>query len=236
MAKTFTLDECSIKGELKAELYEKFCMIVPEKMIPGIYRVIFRSFAMICKYHASKQNHTVGFSLKDETGQFKIGTILTYNAPEDEDSDDEGNYVLSMTFDEKDMVGLDLNLDNFMDSFMTIVQTDLFAEMNTHCDDNSDLLKIIVEFIDQIKRFLDANSNDSSEDVELEMKSIFTATVSIENGEKVYSIVPGYSVKQIIKNDDENEKEETPMQKAAYFHAFNIMAPLNGRIPFRFGA
>ena len=61
--------------------------------------------------------------------------------------------------------------------------------------------------IDSIKEFLDKNSNDTTEDIELEMKSVFTAGVSIENGVKNYYIIPGFAVKQIIKNDDENEKE-----------------------------
>ena len=69
------------------------------------------------------------------------------------------------------------------------------------------LTTVVSEMIDSIKEFLDKNSNDTTEDIELEMKSVFTAGVSIENGVKNYYIIPGFAVKQIIKNDDENEKE-----------------------------
>lgn len=207
MAKQFDLSNCSIKNELSASLADKYCMMIPDHMIEGLYRCIFRSFAVICKYYQTKDKHTIGFALKDERGRFVIGTIMTYEAPESEDADDEGHYALSMTFNEKDMEGVDVFLDNYMDAYPTTLQSELFSGLSTHCANNSDLIRIAVEVIDSIKRFLDSNSNDSSEDVELVMQSIFTAGVGIENGEKIFSITPGYSIKQIVKNDDATEKE-----------------------------
>lgn len=208
MAKIFKFnDECSIIGEATATLKERFCMVVPGSYIAGLYRVLFRSNALMCKYYASKKYHNIGFSLKDENGEFKIGTILTYNAPE-EDSDDNGNYVLSNTWYEKDMENMDLSIDSYTDMYATIFQGELFSDLSTHCNDNADLLRIATTLIDVIHQFLDENSNDSNEDVELELESVFTASVSIIDGEKVYSLTPGYSVKQIIKNDDENEKTD----------------------------
>lgn len=207
MAKTFNLSECSIKNELSVSLQEKYCMMIPDYMIEGLYRCIFRSFATICKYYQTKDKHTIGFALKDERGRFVIGTIMTYEAPEGESDEDEGHYALSMTFNEKDLEGIDVFLDNYMDSYPATLQSELYEGLSTHCCNNADMIRIAVEVIDSIKKFLDKNSNDSSEDVELVMQSVFTAGVSIENGEKIYSVTPGYSVKQIIKNDDSTEKE-----------------------------
>lgn len=207
MAKTFEFNECSIKNDLSASLREKYCMMIPDKMLDGLYRCIFRSFALICRYYQTKDRHNIGFALKDERGKFVIGTIMTYEAPADEEADDEGHYALSMTFNENDLEGVDTLLDNYMDSYPTVLQTELYTALSTHCADNKDLFRITVELIEGIKKFLDANSNDTSEDVELTLPSIFTAGVSIESGEKVFSIVPGYSIKQVIKNDDATEKE-----------------------------
>lgn len=207
MAKSFEFKETSMANELHNTLKDKYMMMISEGMFDGLYRCIFRSFALMCKYYQTKDKRNVGFEMKDERGRFVIGTILTYEAPDDEESDDNGHYALSMTFDEKDLEGVDTLVDNYMDSFPAVLQTELYRAINVHCADNKDLFRIVVEFIDEIKYFLDKNSNDSSEDIEVSLPSIFTAGVSIENGEKVFSITPGYSIKQVVKNDDATEKE-----------------------------
>lgn len=207
MAKTFEFTECSVVSEFFTKMKDKYGMLIPDSMIAPIVRTVFRSFATMMKYNESKSIKKMGFSVRDDKGIFKIGVILNYNPPEDEESEDVGNFVLSMTFDESDLESCDQLLDERIDTYNVILQTLLFSEVNTHCDDVKALHIVVSEIIDSIVKFLDENSNDSTEDVELEMKSVFTAGVSIENGAKHYYIIPGYSVKQIIKNDDENEKE-----------------------------
>ena len=54
--------------------------------------------------------------------------------------------------------------------------------------------------VDTIIDFLDANASES-EDVSVTLNGVFTASVAIENGIKVMSIVPGEIIKQIIKED-----------------------------------
>lgn len=207
MAKTFEFDKCSIMGEVSTKMANDYGMLIPDRIIAGLYRCFFESFPMMLKYHASKQNARTGFSLKDDKGIFVMGAILNYNAPDDEEGEDEGNYVLSFVTDERDMNNLDLSLDVYMDSYAASVQTLLFSEVQAYCANTKDLFTVEVEFIRAIYDFLDKNSNDSDEDVELVMPGVFTATVSIEDGKKVYSIVPGHVIKQIVKNDDATEKE-----------------------------
>lgn len=207
MAKTFEFDKCSLVGEIGKKLMTDYGMLIPDAIIKDLYRCYFESFPVMLKYHASKKNKKTGFSLKDDKGVFVLGAILNYNAPEDEESEDEGNYVLSFVTNEKDMEGMDLNLDVYMDFYASTVQSLLFSEAHVHCANAKDLFFVEVELIKAIFDFLDKNSNDSDEDVELVYPSVFTATVSIENGAKVYSVVPGYMVKQMIKNDDATEKE-----------------------------
>ena len=137
MAKIFKFnDECSIIGEATATLKERFCMVVPGSYIAGLYRVLFRSNALMCKYYASKKYHNIGFSLKDENGEFKIGTILTYNAPE-EDSDDNGNYVLSNTWYEKDMENI-IDTSKKMHSSGKNTKKDMKAALR---DERTELMK-----------------------------------------------------------------------------------------------
>lgn len=198
---------CSLVDNLRIKLHDDYAMIIPEHLVPTMYRIFFRSFAIMTKYHASKQNHKTGFSFKDAKGQFLIGTILTYNAPESEDED--GNWNLSMTFYPEDMEGLDMSLDTFSDNFMSIVQAEMFSEAHAHCDSNADMIYIISEFVSAIKNFLDANSNNEADpDADVTLDGVFKASVGIEGGTKIYSIIPGSAIKQIIKNDDATEKAD----------------------------
>ena len=54
--------------------------------------------------------------------------------------------------------------------------------------------------IQQIKNWLDANAVEG-EEVGVEMDGVFQASVAIENGEKVFSIVPDGEIKKLIKDD-----------------------------------
>lgn len=207
MAKVFKFDECSLTGNLCAELKDKYSMLIPEYLIGGFYRVIFRSTAQMLKYNSSKNVHTIGFAFKDKNGQFVYGAKLTFVAPEDEESEDGGNWNLDMTFYPADLEDVDSSLDNFNDVFLTILQTELYSAMRSHCTSNEDLNILVAEYINAIRDFLDQNSNESTEDVELVMDEVFTAGVGFEKGQKVFSLVPGTAIKQIVKNDDETEKK-----------------------------
>ena len=54
--------------------------------------------------------------------------------------------------------------------------------------------------INNIIKWLDTNASEE-EDVNVELKGIFTASVEVEGGKKVMGIVPGETIKQAIKDD-----------------------------------
>ena len=92
MAKKFELNECSIISDVYTKMKDVYGMLIPDIMIGPIFRTVERSLATMLKYNESKTVKKMGFSIRDDKGEFVIGSILTYNPPEDEDSDDEGNY------------------------------------------------------------------------------------------------------------------------------------------------
>ena len=232
--KTFDAENCSMFGDLTAHLKDVYSMLIPDYLIGKFYRVIFRSSALMLKYHANKKNHRTGFSFKDKNGEFVYGCILTFNPPEDEESEDGGNWNLDFTFNQEDMKDLDESLDNYSDVFPTILHTDSYNTMRVNIISNEDVTILVSEFVMAIRRFLDTNSNDSTDDVELEMKHIFKATVGFEAGQKVYGLIPGDSIKQLIKADDdtsknadnvtkiEDIKKEVEAKKAAFAYHWTI--------------
>jgi hypothetical protein len=52
----------------------------------------------------------------------------------------------------------------------------------------------------QIKKWLDENAKEG-EEVGVEEPGIFQASVVVENGEKVFSLVPEGEIKKLIKDD-----------------------------------
>lgn len=215
MAKTFKFGDCSMTGELRAHLKDEYSMMVPEYIIDNVFKSLFQSCALMVKYHADKKYHRTGFSLKDINGEFILGTILTYNPPEEEDSEDGGNWNLDMTFNKSDMDECEYSLDNFNDVYFTILNTQMYAQFRGHCASNRDLSIIVTECMKAVIHFLDSNSNDSNEDVILEMDDVFVASVGFEDGKKVYTIVPGAAIKQYVKNDDSSEKKDFVTKEAA---------------------
>jgi predicted proteasome-type protease len=54
--------------------------------------------------------------------------------------------------------------------------------------------------VDTLIGVLDRESNDT-EQVDIELEGYFVASVSVENGEKVFAITPDGAMKKIIKSD-----------------------------------
>ena len=206
MAKKFEFEKCSLAGEITTNMMNDLTFMFPEYLAAPVYRCIFRASAMMVKYNSTKEDHRVGFSFNDSNGEFVYGAILTFNPPE-EDSEDGGNWTLDMTFNKDDMKDVDKSLDNFSAVFMTIMQTELYSSIHGVISSNEDLSMVIALMMRAITNFLDANSNDSEETVELELPDVFIASVNFDSsGSKVYTIVPGANIKQIVKSDDTAEK------------------------------
>ena len=201
--KEIVFTESAISAELTYNLMEHFNYAWVSDRTPGLYRVIFFTIADILKHKKSKSTPKIGFKLKDVNGNFKFGGILIYHAPEDgadDADDDKGNYTLEFTLHEDDMEDLDVVIDNHNDIFIecagrnaSIIMYGRFLSM-VYCNN------LFTEAIDTLIKFMDVNASPN-EEVSVDYKGVFTATVSVEGDEKVISIVPGEMIKQFIKGD-----------------------------------
>ncbi|MCM1235479.1 MAG: hypothetical protein NC489_35720 [Ruminococcus flavefaciens] len=166
------------------------------------YRAMFSSFALAMKPYQSKDNKRIGLSIKDDKGNFKIGSILGYKKPDDaSEEDDTGNWYLQMTFNEEDMTDLTQSTDNHSDVFIRC----MYDQANNICYGRfrtvESMYTMINTAIDELTKFLDANATDDGEPVDVTLRGYFTASVGVENGVKVMSVVPGEFVKQLVKED-----------------------------------
>lgn len=216
MAKTFELNvvnaedvnnpneatpiEISLVSNFTRTVLEKHGMNIPDKLVPVLYRVTMRGIALMLKENQSKEEK-VGFTFLNENGEFRFGATLSYDLSEEEGEEQSGNWNISYTFDKEDMADIAKICDNHNNTFTAIMELELYNTIYGHFTNPRSLSLIIEELIECLKLFLDTNANDG-ENVELTMPGVFVATCDVENGTKTFSITPGATIKQLIKNDD----------------------------------
>lgn len=170
--------------------------------VPEFYRVMFFTVAEVLKHYKSKEeNPKLGFIFKDLKGNFKFGAIMNYHAPEDGD-DDDGNYTLEFTLNEKDMSDIPVPVDSQSDMFITCVSKIAHDVMGGQFKSMQYCNNLFCEFIDTLVTYLDKNAI-ADDELNVVLKGIFTATITCKKDKKVITLVPGEMVKQAIKRDVE---------------------------------
>ena len=200
MGKQFEFEMTSIPTQYSINLKDNFSMIWVESRTADMYRIIFTAIADVLKHNQSTDAKRIGFSLKDAKGNFKFGAILTFKKPEEGSEEDSGNWFLEFTFDQADMTNLNVEIDNHSDVFVKCAAMEAQQICYGRFRSTDSMYDMIICAIDTLVQFLDVNAVEG-DTVDVTLRGIFTASVAVEDGEKVMSIVPGEYIKQIIKND-----------------------------------
>lgn len=200
MSKKFEFTQTSIPSQFSINLLDNYTMSWMDARTPDIFRTLFTAIADVLKLHRSKNKSRIGFTMKDEKGNFRLGAILNYRKPDEGEEDDSGNWYLEFTFHSEDMTDLDEEYDNHSDEFIMCAQQEAFTIASARFNSTKFMYIIFNTVIDTLVDFLDVNAVDGDE-VEVTMRGVFTASVVVENGVKVMSIVPGEVIKQVIKAD-----------------------------------
>ena len=197
--KNLEFRETPIASHYVAVIKERWSMDYPENRVAELYRVIFNSIATMLKVNRNKNNPRIGFKLLNDAGEFRLGAILEYQKAE-ESEEDTGNWVLSFTFYEEDMKDLNDCKDNMFDSFFTIADHEMYSTTCGHFVDGEVITDMFSAAIESLKSQL-SDIADSGEEVVITLPGVFEASVGFEEGQKVYAIVPGHNIKQLIKDD-----------------------------------
>jgi hypothetical protein len=211
--KTVDFETANIAECYLAYIKNHYGMRIRQDAIGDLYRVIFNTITTVLKYQRNKKNPHIGFKLKNEAGDFVFGALLDFHASEG-DNDDMGNWTLSFTFNEDDMSECSETYDNYDDMFFAIACGEIRSTMYADFTDNASISEIFTAAFEVLKEQLDAASN-TGEEYEIVMPGIFNATVAFEDGQKVYCIIPGANIKQLVKDDKGQSKDSNTVAKAA---------------------
>lgn len=178
----------------------------PERIVKAFFAA---SAAYLSKVKVSKADEAVALELTDIAGNFKFAGIVEYHENV-ENPDEPGNWSYVMTFDPKTLENLEKSksvkkLLYSSDAFKAVfdkVAYDVAAIQFQHQTYMFDACLLVVDTLLQV---LDREAKDG-EIVDVELPGYFTASVSIEDGEKVFAITPDGHMKQIIKDDTALDK------------------------------
>ncbi len=171
-------------------------------------RIVKVFFAGVSTYlslrKVSKDDEATALVISDVSGNFKFAAIVEYHS-NTENPDEPGNWSYTMTFYEDDITELEkvkkvnklLIGDEAFKSVMSRAAYDVGGFVFEHENFMYDACLLIIDTIIQV---LDHEAVEGQV-VDVEMPGYFTASVSVENGEKVFSITPDGAMKTLIKSD-----------------------------------
>lgn len=217
MSKVFEFDQTSIPGQFPINLLNNRNIDTDPEYTSDFFRTVLYTIAYATKLQKDKtpKAKKVGFIFKTLKGEFVFGSILSFHKTSEED--DSGNWYLEFTFDAEDMQDSDFGSigDNHSNEYYTALCGKLREIMNATPRSVNPMQLMTEEMFSTIKNFLDVNASET-EEVELVMPGVFTASIVVEDGKKYMSMVPGEAVKQQIKDDINLDYEEpTDMAMAA---------------------
>lgn len=182
-------------------LKEKYSFGWDSNRTPSLLHTTLATMANMLKSHQSTKKPNTVCVLKDLKGNFKMAMMMHYMAADEEAGDEAGNWVLEATFNEADIGEFDEMYDNYSDEFACLADMIANQVMNGRFRTIQFMTEIMCELIDSAKMVLDACDVETSGSASMVYGGVVTMTVALEDGKKVMSIVPGETIKQIIKAD-----------------------------------
>jgi len=140
--------------------------------------------------------------IADLKGNFRFAALVGYHPNENEDI--PGNWSFEFTFNEND-IDKNVKVYNSTDTQFLRVLATCAKDLHNFRYASPELVPdVLVLIIDTLKSWLDLNAVEGEEKT-IELPGFFTASVAIENGEKIFSVTPDGNLKRLVKGDAELE-------------------------------
>jgi hypothetical protein len=200
--KSFEESECGeafiVNGSSKGYLLDEPSQ--PERIYKSF---IAATSTYLSKVKVTKEDEAAALVLTDTSGEFKFAAIVEYH--ENETENEPGNWSYIMTFNEEDLNSLSSKKKVVKhlygdDAFKLIFDKVAYDVGGVSFNHERYMYDACVICVDTLIGVLDRESNDT-EQVDIELEGYFVASVSVENGEKVFAITPDGAMKKIIKSD-----------------------------------
>lgn len=189
--------ETSIPANYSMDIRNKARMDVMPEDVEALYDVFIASFSDFLANVKSKDK-PVALVMEDLKGNFKFAGIVSYH--ENENKDMPGNWSYELTFNEEDIHDISAIYKTLDSKFEIIVADTAHRVRKMRFSSPTHIHEIFIGCVDTLMKYLDENAVEG-ETKEVELPSYFVASVSVVDGKKEMSIVPGDAMKRIIKED-----------------------------------
>lgn len=178
----------------------------PERIVKAFFAA---SAAYLSKVKVSKADEAVALILTDIAGNFKFAGIVEYHENKD-NPDEPGNWSYVMTFDQNTIESIEKtkSLKKLLyssDAFKAVFDKVAYDIAGIQFQHQTYMFDACLLVVDTLLQVLDREAKED-EIVDIELPGYFTASVSVEDGEKVFAITPDGHMKQIIKDDTALDK------------------------------
>jgi len=152
-----------------------------------------------CLAETKKQDTPVAFVFEENNGDFIAAAVAQF-IPNEDDATKAGSWSYTWTW-YKDDVPTNAHLYRCSDISMSIYFRGTgMSKYGMMWKDVASINECTRYLLVQIKNWLDNNAVEG-EEVGVYADGIFQASVVVENGEKIFSIVPDGEIKKLIKDD-----------------------------------
>ena len=182
-------------------LYNEKGYDVAETHIDKLYYTLFYAVANALKDNKSKDTPT-SFMITEVSGKPIAAATVEYF---DGKGDNPGNWSLVWTFnpDEVPANATKLDLQNDLThSYFRVIAGDKYG-MKFY--DRTSIVTLMTYSLEQLYKWLDENAKEGSI-IDIELESVFTASVEVVDGKKVFAVEPAGEIKTLIKDDSAIEK------------------------------
>ena len=191
----FKLQETSIPTNL-SQVIATLGWAVDASQVSFLYDTTLMAISDVLGQAKSNESKTA-LAVKDVKGNLVVAGVVTYHKNEDENM--PGNWSYEFTFEEEDLKGADVRLSTDP-HFQKVFQKTLKRLFGLAIDDPLAFQPAIEESINVLKQWLDVNAKET-EKVSVEQPGFFEASVSVEDGEKIFALIPDGAMKRLIKDD-----------------------------------
>lgn len=152
-----------------------------------------------CLGDIKTKDFPVAFVFEENNKDFIAAAVVQYFENKD-DKNKPGNWNYCWTWykeDVPDTARLVRTTDIQLASYFRSVSQ---SKYGIAFENSAGITEVLRYLLVQIKKWLDENASET-EEVSIGEEGIFQASVVVENGEKVYSLVPEGEIKKLIKDD-----------------------------------
>lgn len=191
------LYDTSLPANWTTSLSELYTFDIAPEHYDKILSIVMIATSQILS-SAKVKTQPVTLAYRKLNGDLVAAATVEYFKNDDESN--PGNWSLSWTFNEEDIPENALKINQEDSNVFTYYRAVAGSKWNMEFDSNSVITPLITTTLSELKKWLDENASEN-EEVGIEVPALCTGAVSVENGVKVFALIPAGEIKMLIKDD-----------------------------------